>query len=407
MMKFLRDREIIKSEAVIIGVLLMTFTFSCFLIIYNPPYRSLSPTKHWSDPDPFPQFAHSYPIINHRKNAIAIILFSCRRVNISRVIDQLIKYRPSRDRFPILVFQDCWHGSTINTILSYRKMLYLVYQPNQTDILLPRRKQFLQGYYRISRNYKWALDLVFNYYNFSAAVVVEDDLDISPDFYEYFMATLPILQTDPTLWCVSAYNDNVSPGHANVDAVNILYRSDFFSGLGWMLTNTLWQELMVKWPDAYWDDWMRMPEQRKGRHCIRPEVSRTITYGKTGVSQGQDFNSYLRFVHLNEKYVEFTQKNLSYLRKEEYDRQFFKAVRSSCLVSFQELEDGKVFCKGPIRIQYKDKKTLKEILHSIGLVEDFKSGVPRTAYNGVIPFVYGRRRVYLAPWSKFKGYESD
>lgn len=44
-----------------------------------------------------------------------------------------------------------------------------------------------------------------------------------------------------------------------------LYRSDFFPGLGWMMTKTLWQELQPKWPERYWDDWMREPAQRKGR----------------------------------------------------------------------------------------------------------------------------------------------
>lgn len=29
-----------------------------------------------------------------------------------------------------------------------------------------------------------------------------------------------------------------------------LYRSDFFPGLGWMLTKDLWNELEVKWPKA-------------------------------------------------------------------------------------------------------------------------------------------------------------
>lgn len=37
---------------------------------------------------------------------------------------------------------------------------------------------------------------------------VPDDLDVAPDFFEYFLATYPILRADPTLWCVSAWNDN-------------------------------------------------------------------------------------------------------------------------------------------------------------------------------------------------------
>ena len=35
-----------------------------------------------------------------------------------------------------------------------------------------------------------------------------DDLDVSPDFFEYFAATYPILRADSSLWCVSAWNDN-------------------------------------------------------------------------------------------------------------------------------------------------------------------------------------------------------
>ena len=31
-------------------------------------------------------------------------------------------------------------------------------------------------------------------------IVVEDDLEISPDFFEYFSATLPLLQQDKSLW---------------------------------------------------------------------------------------------------------------------------------------------------------------------------------------------------------------
>lgn len=39
-------------------------------------------------------------------------------------------------------------------------------------------------------------------------LIISDDLDVAPDFYEYFSATYPILRSDPTLWCVSAWNDN-------------------------------------------------------------------------------------------------------------------------------------------------------------------------------------------------------
>ena len=55
-------------------------------------------------------------------------------------------------------------------------------------------------------------------------IIVEDDLEISPDFYEYFTATLPLLRTDPSLWCVSAWNDNGKAGLINQTAPELLYR---------------------------------------------------------------------------------------------------------------------------------------------------------------------------------------
>lgn len=35
----------------------------------------------------------------------------------------------------------------------------------------------------------------------------------------------------------------------------------------------------------FWDDWIRQPAQRRERACIRPEISRTKTFGKVGVSK--------------------------------------------------------------------------------------------------------------------------
>lgn len=34
-------------------------------------------------------------------------------------------------------------------------------------------------------------------------------------------------------------------------SADTLYRSDFFPGLGWMLTKSTWDELSPKWPKAY------------------------------------------------------------------------------------------------------------------------------------------------------------
>ena len=61
-----------------------------------------------------------------------------------------------------------------------------------------------------------------------------------------------------------------------------LRRSDFFPGLGWMLTRELWMEFEPKWPEGYWDDWVRDPAQRKGRVCITLRTNKTLRSWWTG-----------------------------------------------------------------------------------------------------------------------------
>jgi alpha-1,3-mannosyl-glycoprotein beta-1,2-N-acetylglucosaminyltransferase len=179
----------------------------------------------------------------------------------------------------------------------------LIQQPDQSDIQVPPKEKKFKGYFKIARHYGWALNQMFFNFNFSTVIIVEgldfmkkkidknstrafvDDLEVAPDFFEYFLGTYPILMRDQSLWCISAWNDNGKEGLVDQERPDLLYRTDFFPGLGWMLTKALWLELYTKWPRAYWDDWIRDPLQRKGRACVRPEISRTRTFGKTGVSK--------------------------------------------------------------------------------------------------------------------------
>lgn len=126
---------------------------------------------------------------------------------------------------------------------------------------------------------------VFSRNSLTHIFILPDDLDIAPDFYEYFLGTFPLLRVDKSLWCISAWNDNGKEGLTDDSNPHLLYRSDFFPGLGWMMSKELWDELGPKWPRSFWDDWIRNPEQRNNRACIRPELPRTRTFGKVGVSK--------------------------------------------------------------------------------------------------------------------------
>jgi alpha-1,3-mannosyl-glycoprotein beta-1,2-N-acetylglucosaminyltransferase len=56
----------------------------------------------------------------------------------------------------------------------------------------------------------------------------EDDMEISPDFFDYFAAFHPLLRSDKSMYCISSWNDNGK--HFRVNATDVFYRSDFFPG---------------------------------------------------------------------------------------------------------------------------------------------------------------------------------
>ncbi|CAH0551989.1 unnamed protein product [Brassicogethes aeneus] len=336
---------------------------------------------------------------------IPVLIFACNRVTISKCLDGLIKHRPDPDKFPIIVSQDCAHEETTEVIRKYGSQVSLIQQPDQNDIQVPPKEKKFKGYFKIARHYGWALNQMFFNFNFSTVIIVEDDLEIAPDFFEYFMGTYHLLHKDPSLWCISAWNDNGKEGLVDLSRPELLYRTDFFPGLGWMLTKNIWNELYKKWPRAYWDDWIREPLQRKGRSCIRPEISRTRTFGKAGVSNGMFFEKHLKFIKLNEEFVPFSKMNLTYLRKDIYDIDFVKTVYQAPVISYQDLREGKVTKDGPLRIVYRTREEYKLITKKLGLMDDFKSGVPRTAYKGIVTFYYKGHRVHLAPNLNWKGYD--
>ena len=79
------------------------------------------------------------------------------------------------------------------------------------------------------------------------AIVLEEDLDVSPDFFSYFSQTLRLLEEDSSIYCVSAWNDQGYEHTASNPSK--LFRVETMPGLGWILKRSLYkEELEPKWP---------------------------------------------------------------------------------------------------------------------------------------------------------------
>ncbi|BFG42480.1 hypothetical protein CerSpe_287540 [Prunus speciosa] len=324
----------------------------------------------------------------------AVVIMACNRADyLERTVKSILKYQSSvASKFPLFVSQDGSHPAVKEKALSYDQLTYmqhLDYEPVHTD-----RPGELIAYYKIARHYKWALDGLFYKHNFSRVIILEDDMEIAPDFFDYFESAAALLDKDKSIMAVSSWNDNGQKQF--VHDPKVLYRSDFFPGLGWMLARSTWDELSPKWPKAYWDDWLRLKENHKDRQFIRPEVCRTYNFGEHGSSLGQFFKQYLEPIKLNDVLVDWKSMDLNYLIEDKYIKHFADIVKKAKPIRGTDLVLKARNIGGDVRIQYNDQPDFERIARQFGIFEEWKDGVPRTAYKGIVVFRYQiPQRIFL------------
>jgi len=330
---------------------------------------------------------------------LPIVVFACNRPRaLQNHIEALLRIRKNPQLSPIIISLDCHDRATMEIAKNFSdKIKTIIELPDLGPLDVPAKDQLLAGYYRIARHYGYTLNHVLNVLNYEAIIITEDDLDISPDFFDYFQALYPLLKYDKTIWCISAWNDNGIDQKIERQA-NLLHRSDFFPGLGWLLTKTIWNEIKDNWPKGFWDDWMRKPEQRRDRACIRPEVSRTgiSPEGKKGVSAGQYYDNYLKKIIKNTDPIDWKTIDVSYLIKDRYDPAFQARVDACPVITVSDLAQLKsdMTCA---QLRYSNNKEFVAIAKTLQIMNDFKSNVPRTAYRGIVQCRYGQTRIYVTP----------
>ncbi|KAH9694320.1 alpha-1,3-mannosyl-glycoprotein 2-beta-N-acetylglucosaminyltransferase [Citrus sinensis] len=312
----------------------------------------------------------------------AVVIMACNRANyLERTINSVFKYVLTfryqgsvASKYPLFVSQDGSNPQVKSKALSYDKLTYmqhLDFEPVHAD-----NPGELTAYYKIARHYKWALDNLFYKHNFSRVIILEDDMEIAPDFFDYFEAAADLLDKDKSIMAVSSWNDNGQKQF--VHDPYVLYRSDFFPGLGWMLTRTTWDELSPKWPKAY------------------PCCYFSLFFFSLGSSLGQFFQQYLAPIKLNDVPVDWKSRDLSYLIKDNYEKYFAEIVKKATPVHGENVVLKAHDIEGDVRIEYKDQSHFEIIARQFGIFNEWKDGIPRTAYKGVVVFRYQTpRRIFL------------
>lgn len=337
------------------------------------------------------------------RGATAVVMITCKRPQyLQRAMGTLLKAPRDPALFPIIISQDDFDTGMTQAINQHYVKPGIAYhmQHAHEEGAAEIAKEFSKakvtvGYVRIAQHYGFALRRVFDDMGFKALIFVEEDIDVAPDFFSYFAAMLPMLRSDPDLYCVSAWNDN---GDASLVQDSLAaFRTDFFPGLGWMLLREVWLEVRERWAKAYWDEFMRRPDVRKGRQCIRPEVSRTFTFGEKGTSAGQFFKTHLSHIRLNTEAIDWSAQDLSFLGSTfAFDEWLGTRLREATSVRISDVDAmaHKVARGQSLRLAYDDSH-YQTVAKKFGLMEDEKAGIRRMSYRGVIPFSWRGARVFL------------
>jgi hypothetical protein len=125
------------------------------------------------------------------------------------------------------------------------------------------------------------LHVFFECFKYPAVLLLEDDMKLAPDFFEFYAATQWLLASDNSLYCLSAWN-SVGYKQQRVSPRRIV-RSDVSPGRGLMLSRQLGLQLLAAWPQGEAVDWqqhVRSSAVRAGRQCLLPEMPRMAPAGE-------------------------------------------------------------------------------------------------------------------------------
>ncbi|KAH9608981.1 hypothetical protein KSS87_020934 [Heliosperma pusillum] len=263
----------------------------------------------------------------------AIVVMACNRADyLERTIKSILKYHSNvASKYPLFISQDGPDPNVKRKALTFDQVTYM--QHLDHEAIHTERPGELIAYYKIARR---------------------------------------------SIMAVSSWNDNGQKQF--VHDPHVLYRSDFFPGLGWMLSKTTWDELSPKWPKAY-------------PSCVCFLLSDFIAAGS---SLGQFFSQYLEPIKLNDVNVNWKSMDLSYLMEDNYLKYFASLVQKATPLYGNDFVLKANNVDGDVRIQYKDQGDFENIARHFGIFEEWKDGIPRAAYKGVVVFRYlTSKRVYL------------
>ena len=177
----------------------------------------------------------------------AVVLFTANRPwYLRRALRSLRRHWPEVS--PLLVVsKDGAEPTTQALIESLAPEVKLLSYREPTRIPGDAFRKGFTPYYRIAQHFGHSLSTIFADTDVERVIVLEDDIEVSPDFFPFMERFAPELERKDDLLVLSAWNDHGQ----YASCPNTVHRTDCFPGQGWMITRAVWKSLESIWPEAF------------------------------------------------------------------------------------------------------------------------------------------------------------
>ncbi|CAJ1383002.1 unnamed protein product [Effrenium voratum] len=308
--------------------------------------------------------AASNPFAKDMRGTAIVILAHNREADLRNCLESLLSI-PEAALFTLHVSLDdpvafATMGATIQRVASAHAVhihVWKIYEQKPGDDYNSEMQKWTKmNTGKIAHHYWQVFERAFMEEHFEQVIFAEEDLLFSPDFLALFRSTAGLLDQDPSLWCVSAWNDFGFKGTATDHCR--LQRTSYFPGLGFLLPRSAWLKIREEWPAAPtmgWDYWMRVAFRTFGKECIVPEVSRSHHAAAKGssVSTAKQLRLFdaMAFADIPSTCVATDScnhfGNISYLMEQEYESWMRKVIEDAPRLKPSELrlQNGKPLLK--------------------------------------------------------------
>lgn len=262
------------TRRIVIVILALIALVSVFQMILIGSDASMEPASTVSSRVPSREFV--------------VVFVTHKRTDLLEVSMRSFLGQVHADKFDILVSLDAQDAqSRVQSLISTLRTNYSL-APDRMELVMKPAQPFkrlafmLPGDQKIDQHMFFALKRAF-FPEYKYGILLEEDLELSPDFLDLMVSAAPLLDSDDSLFCISGWNDDGSPQRAA--APGRLIRTDVFNNLSFLLRRQEALKIIDRWPgyDYWgWDHWFRREVATKQRECIVPELSRVRHIGSGG-----------------------------------------------------------------------------------------------------------------------------